>query len=295
MAPDNSGTALEEIAAKFDLLTPKEKILGRFIIDNPRRVVFMTTKEISEACNVSEATVVRLVTHLGYDRFGKFRQALRDILDTELTLQDRIDLPAPSEPGDELLHRVLTEEMNDIKKIYETVDSNALSIFVENLSSAPMVYVIGSRLSFTFAYYLGWSLFKVRRAVQILKGSDSTSIDELTHAGTDSLVVIIATSRYPNELIRLGKLTRRLGLTLFVIADSVLCPLIQFAHHSLVIPSRSIPFIGHPTAISCIINYLVIAVARKHRSALKKHQNHLEKIYLENDVLFNIDKNTQTC
>lgn len=288
----NNSTVLDDIAAKIHLLTPKEKKLGSFIMENPRRAVFMTTKELSEACKVSEATVVRFATHLGYDRFGKLRQTLRDILDTELTLQDRFDLPLPSEPGDELLHHVLTEEMNNIKRIYETVDSNVLSVFTESITNAPVVYVIGSRLSFTFAYYLGWSLFKVRSAVHILKGSDSTSIDELTHADTKSLVIIIATSRYPNELIRLGKLTRRLGLTLFVIADSVMCPLIQFAHHSLVIPSRSIPFIGHPSAISCIINYLVLAVARKNPSSLKKHQNHLEKIYIENDILFNIDKNT---
>ncbi len=292
MAITSSSKVLDDIAAKIHLLTPKERKLGSFIIENLSKVVFMTTKELSAACKVSEATVVRFSSHLGYDRFGKFRQTLRDILDTELTLQERINLPAPSEPGDELLHHVLTVEMNNIRRINETVDTSVLSVFTEHLSSAPAVYVIGSRLSFTFAYYLGWSLFKVRRAVHTLKGSDSTSIDELTHADTNSLVIIIASSRYPNELIRLGKLTRRLGLTLLVIADSVFCPLIQFAHSSLVIPSRSIPFIGHPTAISCIINYLVLAVARKNTANFKKHQNHLEKIYIENDVLFNIDKNT---
>ena len=68
----------------------------------------------------------------------------------------------------------------------------------------------GSRLSYTFAYYLGWSLTKVRRGVQILKGSDSTTIDWLTNAPDDSLVVVITTSRYPNELIRVGKVARRL-------------------------------------------------------------------------------------
>ena len=241
-----SQTVLDTIMTQLDSLTPKGKMLAHFIIQNPRKAVFMTTKELSEACRVSEATVVRFVSQLGYGGYSDFLQALRDIVDTGLTLPDRIDLPGPAGPGAELLHSVLLEEMNNIKQIYESVDLKVLAAFVDQLAGSPSVYVIGSRLSFTFAYYLGWSLNKVRRSVHVLKGSDSTVIDELTHAAPDCLVIIIATSRYPNELIRLGKVVRRLGLTLLVIADSVLCPLIQFAHQSLVVPSKSIPFIGHP-------------------------------------------------
>jgi DNA-binding MurR/RpiR family transcriptional regulator len=283
-----STSVIEDILTRLDALTPKAKILGNFIVQNPRRAVFMTTRELSEACQVSEATVVRFVDQLGYDGYGGFLQALRDIVDTELTLPDRIDLPGQAGPGYELLHQVLLEEMNNIKQIYETVDLRDLTSFVDQLADSPSAYIIGSRLSFTFAYYLGWSLKKVRRSVTILKGSDSTTIDELTHADAASLVVIIATSRYPNELIRLGKLSRRLNLKLLVITDSTLCPLIQFAHQSLVVASRSIPFIGHPTAISCIINYLVLSLAKRQRADMKKHQERIEQIYLENDILFNL-------
>jgi DNA-binding MurR/RpiR family transcriptional regulator len=292
MTEKTSQTVMENIMTQMDSLTPKEKILGQFIIQNPRRAVFMTTKELSEVCKVSEATVVRFVSHLGYEGYGDFLQALRDIVDTGLTLPDRIDLSGPSGPGAELLHRVLLEEMNNIRQIYESVDLKVLESFVDHLAGSPSVYIVGSRLSFTFAYYLGWSLSKVRRAVHILKGSDSTVIDELTHASPDSLIIIIATSRYPNELIRLGKVVRRLGLTLLVIADSALCPLIQFAHQSLVVPSKSIPFIGHPTAISCMINYLVIALARLRGSDFINHQERLEQLYIENDILFNLHHET---
>ncbi len=290
MTEKTSQTVMEAIVTQLDSLTPKGKMLGQFILQNSRRAVFMTTKELSAACKVSEATVVRFVSQLGYGGYSDFLQALRDIVDTGLTLPDRIDLPGPALPGAELLHRVLIEEMNTIKQIYESVDLKVLASFVGHLADSPSVYVIGSRLSFTFAYYLGWSLNKVRSNVHILKGSDSTSIDALTHAAPDSLVIIIATSRYPNELIRLGKVVRRLGLTLLVMADSALCPLIQFAHQSFIVPSKSIPFIGHPTAISCMINYLVIALARQRGGDLKKHQERLEQLYIENDILFNLHR-----
>lgn len=292
MTEAQSHPVIKAIVDHLDTLTPKGKILGTYIIQNPRKAVFMTTKELSEACDVSEATVVRFVGQLGFSGYGEFLQALRDFVDSGLTLPDRADLPGMKGPGTDLLHRVVFEEMNNLRQFYESIDMKALDRIVEQLWESPAIYVIGSRVSYTFAYYLGWSLTKVRKGVHILKGSDSTAIDWLTSAPDQSLAVIITTSRYPNELIKLGKVARRLGQNLLVITDNTLCPVIPFAHQSLVVPSRSIPLIGYPSTISCIINYLVLELVNRRHPQLAEHQEKLEQMYLENDILFNMHGNT---
>jgi DNA-binding MurR/RpiR family transcriptional regulator len=279
---------IQRVIDQLDRLTPKGRILGDYVVENPLKAVFMTTKELAETCGVSEATVVRFVSHLGYDGYGEFLQALRDFVDSDMSLSDRIALPGPQTAGQDRLHRVLLEEVNNLHQMYETIDREALDRFVDYLASPNAIYVAGSRLSFTFAYYLGWSLTKVRQGITILKGSDSTCIDWLVNAPAQSTVAILATSRYPNELIKLGKLVRRLDHTLLVIADSNLCPLIHFAHESLVAPSKSIPLIGYPTAISCIINYLVLESASRMGRTMQDHQGKLEQIYRESDLLFNL-------
>ena len=134
----------------------------------------MTTRELSEACGVSEATVVRFVNQLGFGGYGEFLQALRDYVDTGLTLQDRADLPGMKGPGDRF-HKVVFDEMDNLKQFYDSIDMNTMQLFVDSLAKSPWVYVVGSRLSYTFAYYLGWSLTKVRKGVHILNGSDSTA------------------------------------------------------------------------------------------------------------------------
>ena len=288
MNDHQSHPAMKGILEQHPSLTPKGRVLGSYILKNPRKAVFMTTKELANTCRVSEATVVRFVSQLGYNGYGAFQQALRDFVDRELTLLERIDLTGATEPGMDRLRRVVFEEMDNLKQFFETVDIKLLNMVLDYLEKSSNVYILGSRLSYTFAYYLGWSLTKVRGDVHILKGSDSASLDWLTIAPAQSLVVIIATSRYPNELIRLGKMVRRLDLTLIVIADSSLCPLTHFAHLSLIAPSKNIPFIGNPTTISCIINYLVLELASRNGSRLKKHQEKLEKTYRENDILFNL-------
>ena len=280
---------MKKIYEHHSSLTPKGQILGDYILKNPRKVVFMTIRELAAACHVSEATVVRFVNQLGYVGYSELLQALRDLVDTELTLLDRVDITHLNGPGAERFHRVVFEEIDNLKQLYTKLDIDVIDKIVNYLEKSATIYVIGSRLSYTFAYYMGWSLTKIRRGIHILRGSDSTTIDWLTIALPDSFVVIIASSRYPNELIRVGKLVRRLGMTLLVIADSSLCPLIQFAHMTLIAPSQHFPLIGNPTPIFCLINYLVIELASRDGKELKLHQEKLEQSYRENDILFNID------
>ena len=288
MKDEHTPLTMKGILEQHPTLTPKARILGDYIVNHPRKAVFMTTKELANTCQVSEATVVRFVSQLGYEGYGAFQQALRDFVDRELTMLERTDMAAGTAEGMDRLRRVVSEEMDNLKQFFETVEMDTLQQVIDCLEKSPAVYIIGSRLSYTFAYYLGWSLTKVRSGVHILKGSDSTAIDWLTISAPESLVVIIATSRYPNELIKLGRMARRLDRTLLVITDSSLCPLTQFAHLALVAPAKNIPFIGSPTTISCIINYLVLELASRDGNRLKDHQGKLEQAYRENDILFNL-------
>ena len=151
-----SHPAMKGIVKQHPSLTPKARILSNYILKNPRKAVFMTTKELAETCCVSEATVVRFVSRLGYKGYGAFQQALRDFVDTELTLLERTDLSDMQGPGTDRLRRVVFEELANLKHFFETVDLNVLNHVVDFLEKSHSIYVIGSRLSYTFAYYLGY-------------------------------------------------------------------------------------------------------------------------------------------
>jgi DNA-binding MurR/RpiR family transcriptional regulator len=248
----------------------------------------MTTRELAGSCEVSEATVVRFVSRLGFGTYGQFQQALRDYVDTESTLLDRLDMTDSDAPESERFKRVVFQEMDNLKQLFKTVDMEMLDRVIVLLKNSPDLYVIGSRISYMFAYYMGWSLSRIRKNVRILKGSDTTTLDWLGMADPESVVVIMATSRYPNELIKVAKYAIRNGITIVLITDSVKCPLVQFAHESLIAPSRYIPFTGSSIAISCLINFISFELANLLGNEVKEHQKKVEQNYLENDIFFNL-------
>ncbi len=288
MNPKASHPLIQRIDRLQDKLTPKGKIISDYLIENPRKAVLMTARELAATCGISEATVIRFVAQLGYRGYSQMQQVLRDYVDTDLTLLDRWDLMRARGDGAEGFKKTVAEEIDNLTYLFKNVHAEDLEKAVRMISEKNHVYVIGSRLSYTMAYYMGWSLTKVRKNISIIKGSDSTTFDWLTFAPEGSLAVIVATSRYPNELVRVGRWVRRKNMDLLIITDGTTCPLIPFAHLALVAPSQHIPFLGSPTSISCMINYLVHEVANRMGSDLKAHQEEIEQTYFENDLLFNV-------
>ena len=287
------GTLAKVIGAAGDTLTPKSKQIADYVMNNPQNAVFMTTRELAAEVGVSEATVVRFVRQLGYENYSTFIRCLRDHIDTGLTLMERSQISASDiENGNGQLNRVILNEIENLKLLSTHIDPSNAEEIITLLTEAPQLLVLGARLSFAPAYYMGWALTKVRPNISILKGSDRTAIDYITISPAGTIAVIVAMSRYPNELIRIGKYIRRQGIKLILLTDSDACPLIHFSNHHLIAPMMTIPFLGTPTALSCLINYLVHAVAKKRGDALKEHQEKLEQAFWENDILFNLESHS---
>ncbi|MEE4355591.1 MAG: MurR/RpiR family transcriptional regulator [Desulfococcaceae bacterium] len=289
MMNPNEHSLMKKLADPEMQLTPKGRILGDYILRHPRKAVFMTTKELATTCRVSEATVVRFVMQIGFGSYGKFQQTLRDLVDTDMPLAERMDITFSDEEENNRFQKEIYKDIENLKYLCESVDAETVEKITDRLFESAHIYIVGSRLSYPLAHYMGWALTKIRQNVHTLNGSDSTSFDHLTIAAPDSLVLIFTVSRYPNELLRLAKHVRRIGHQLIAVSDNVLAPLNSFAHISLAAPSRFIPLFASPVSMMSIVNYLLMELAGKYGDDLRKHQEKLEQTYRENDILFNLD------
>lgn len=273
-----------------DSFTPKNRALAEYVMQHPREAVFMRTRELAAACQVSDATVIRFVHHLGYRGYPEFIQALRDLLDSQFTMMDRVDLISRGALGDNLYHEVISQEIENLRDLYSSLDSQSLDQVAKRLIDAPRIDIIGARLSYTYAYYLGWSLGKLRTRVRSHDGCNSWTIDHVSQMPRDGLVVMVATSRYPNVLLHLARLCHRLERELILIADSGDCPLTRYANQVLIAPFKRFPLYNSPSTLAALINCLIVGMVTKMGKDLREHQQMLERMYRENNIFSNPDQ-----
>jgi hypothetical protein len=77
---------------------------------------------------------------------------LRDFVDTELTLLDRLDLVDLHAPRAVRFRCAVSEEIDNLQALYNALDVDTMAAVVEVLDRKAPVHVIGSRLSYTMVY-----------------------------------------------------------------------------------------------------------------------------------------------
>ncbi len=82
-----------------------QKLIARFILEDYDKAAFMTASKLGKTVQVSESTVVRFATQLGYDGYPSMQRALQEMIRGKLTSIQRIKASEGGaerqRPGDE--------------------------------------------------------------------------------------------------------------------------------------------------------------------------------------------------
>ena len=88
----NSSDLLNRINEKYSKMSKGQKLLAVYITDNYDKAVFLTAAKMGETVGVSESTVVRFATHLGYRGYPEFQRALEEMVRTQLNSVQRMEV-----------------------------------------------------------------------------------------------------------------------------------------------------------------------------------------------------------
>ena len=69
-----------------------QKRIAGYILENYDKAAFMTASKLGRLVGVSESTVVRFASELGYDGYPEMRRVLQDVVRNKLTSVQRIEV-----------------------------------------------------------------------------------------------------------------------------------------------------------------------------------------------------------
>ena len=102
---ENSLPAL--LSERLPKLSKGHKKIAEYILNHYDKAAFMTASKLGNIVGVSESTVVRFATELGFEGYPEMQKALKEFTSNKLTTVQRMNVMNDQLAGEDVLSRVL--------------------------------------------------------------------------------------------------------------------------------------------------------------------------------------------
>ncbi len=269
------------------------KAIAEYIAVHTQQAAFMNAATLAKETGVSESTVVRFASALGYEGFPEFHKALSDWLQGQLEQTGGPVQIASKSSESELVQKVLAADMQKINDTIERVDVTSFDMAVDMILSAKNIYVMGLRNSEPVAHFLAFYLQMIRGNVTLLTTSSTTEFfEQMIRIGKDDLFIGIGFPRYSMRTLKAMEFASDRKATIIAITDNEHSPMKMYSTCNLFAATDSSTFIDSMVAPMSLINALLTAICMKKPKEIQKHLKTLEQtwntyqVYLNDEIDF---------
>lgn len=272
------------IQAKFSRMSKGQKLIAEYILNHYDKAAFMTASKLGDSVDVSESTVVRFATELGFSGYPKLQKALQELIKTKLTTVQRLELSNSFITEENALRAVLKADMENIRITLEKINPKNFEDVVNTIFKAKKVYIVGLRSATILAEYMYFYFAPILNNVSIVRNNVSDVFEQMIGIEKDDLVIGIGFPRYATRTINALNFAHSKGSKIIVITDSLLSPLAANADYALIAQSNMASFVDSLAAPLSLINALIIAIGLKEKDKVSDTFKELERLWQEYHV-----------
>lgn len=205
-------------------LTPAQRRILSYLTENRHDSVFLSTADLARAVGVSQPSVSRLASALGFEGYAAMRESL----------QLRMRAPAPGAKEEGTGERIAHLESANVAALPFYVDDATCARIAADIMGSREVVIAGWRASSYLRRYFAYFARKVHPGVVEVGDDELDTLARSRRAGaTHALFVIMP--RYPRVAMEALLTAQRLGLRCIVVADPLFVPPAPLtAEHSVV-------------------------------------------------------------
>ena len=270
-------------------LSKSHRRIAECIVTHYDKAAFMTASRLGEYVGVSESTVVRFASTLGYDGYPQLQKALQELIRHRLTASQRFEMTSDMDQA-QVLGKVLKADMQNIRTTIDELDTAVFENVVEQLLRAKSIYVLGLRASAPLAQFMAHYLGFIFSNVQLVTSGVSDVFEQLARIGEDDVLIGISFPRYSNRTIEAMAFAKTHGAELVAITDGPLSPLHAEADLCLTAKSDMASFVDSLVAPLSLINALIVALGQRRRQQVANYFDEMERIWDEYHVYLGKDK-----
>ena len=269
----NTNDLLNRINAKYSTMSKGHKLLATYITDNYDKAVFLTAAKMGETVGISESTVVRFATSLGYKGYPDFQKALEELVRNKLNSVQRMEVQS---------------DRDKIKTTLEKIDADAFDLAVDTILQSRKIYIVGIRSCAPLASFLAFYMNLMFEDVCLLTTNSSSELfEQMVRIGKDDVIIGISFPRYSMRTLKALEFANNRSAKVITITDSIHSPMNLYSSCNLIADSDMASIVDSLVAPLSVINALIVALCMKKQSIVAKTLTELEDIWNEYQVYEN--------
>ena len=281
----NTNKLLNKIDKNYEQMSKGQKLLADYILKNYDKAVFLTAAKLGQVGGVSESTVVRFATQLGYQGYPGFQKALEELVRNKLNSIQRMEVTYGRISQSEILASVLQSDIEKIKLTLANMDQNAFELAVETILNAKRIYVVGIRSCAPLANFLSFYLNLIFDNVTSVHTNSSSEIfEQLIRIGAEDVIIGISFPRYSMRTLKALEFASNRKAKVITLTDSVHSPMTLYSSCNLIARSDMASIVDSLVAPLSVVNALVVALCMKKQKDVIATLETLEQIWDEYQV-----------
>lgn len=280
------------IENKYPHFSKGQKRIADYITEHYDKAAFMTAAKLGKKTGVSESTVVRFASELGFSKYAKLQKELQNMVRTKLTASQRMAVTNDRLDGKDIITNTLQRDIEMIKSTMETLSHKDFTNAVEAIKNAKRIYIIGVRSSASLASFLAFYFNMVFEDVKLVSPSGSSEIlESIYHIGKEDVCIAISFPRYSNRTVSAVRFIASRGAKIISITDSEMAPSAKYADYKLLARSDMASFGDSLVAPLSLINALIVASTYGMNESAQQNFKELEQMWKEFKVYDGDEKN----
>lgn len=243
---------------------------------------------MGETVGISESTVVRFATSLGYKGYPDFQKALEELVRNKLNSVQRMEVTYGRISQSQILETVLQSDRDKIKTTLEKIDADAFDMAVDTILQSRKIYIVGIRSCAPLASFLAFYMNLMFEDVCLLTTNSSSELfEQMVRIGKDDVIIGISFPRYSMRTLKALEFANNRSAKVITITDSIHSPMNLYSSCNLIADSDMASIVDSLVAPLSVINALIVALCMKKQSIVAKTLTELEDIWNEYQVYEN--------
>ena len=281
---------MSKIQNNLSTYSKGQRLIAKYIIEHYDKAAFLTASKLGATVGVSESTVVRFATELGYGGYPQLQKALQEMIRNKLTAVQRMEVTSDRMGDQDILRSVLSSDIDKIRMTLDEIDRSSFEAAVEAILHARNIYILGVRSSASLSGFLGFYFNLMFDNVKLIHTNSVSEIfEQILRVGDGDVVLGVSFPRYSKRTLKALEYSKKSGATVIALTDSRLSPLSQTADYTLLAKSDMAYFVNSLVAPISVVNALIVAIGMRKQKEISETFTHLESIWDEYEVYEKLD------